>query len=128
MSLPGKLSGLVGKPVFWVIAMAVIFAAPIVRSVRAKLPPALPALGVIEDFTLTDQFGQPFGSAQLRGKVWVADFIFTRCPTVCPLLTERMGKVQHRARNLGTAFQLVSFTVDPEWDTPERLAVYAHAH
>src|SRR5205823_2404785 len=57
-----------------------------------------------------------------------SDFIFTRCPDACPLLTDRMGKIQHRARNLGTAFQLVSFTVDPEWDTPQRLLTYSRAH
>src|SRR5437867_474496 len=128
MSLDERVSRVVGRPIFWIMFLGVIFALPIVRSVRARLPPPLPLLGTISDFTLSDQRGERFGSGELRGKVWVADFIFTRCPTECPLLTERMGKIQHRARNLGNAFQLVSFTVDPEWDTPARLDAYARAH
>ena len=126
----GRLARLVGRPLFWVGLLGLLFVLPIVRSVRARalLPPPLPMLGTIGDFALTDEQGQPFGSAELRGRVWVADFIFTRCPTVCPLLTEKMGRIQHRSRNLGTAFHLVSFSVDPEWDTPARLAAYARAH
>src|ERR1041385_1660231 len=128
MSLDERLGRTVGRPLFWVIFLGVIFALPIVRSVRARLPPPLPVLGTIGNFVLTDERGEPFGSAQLRGRGWGADFVFTRCPTECPLLTERMGKVQHRARNLGNAFQLVSFSVDPEWDTPARLQIYARTH
>jgi protein SCO1/2 len=57
--------------------------------------------------------------------VWVASFVFTSCPSVCPALMERMQQVQHRSRNAGAAVRLVTFTVDPETDTPERLAAFA---
>jgi protein SCO1/2 len=100
----------------------------IVRAMTTKLPPPLPLLGQLGDFRMTDQDGQPFGSAELKGRVWVANFIFTRCPTICPLQTEKMGQVQHRARNLGNAFHIVSFDVDPEYDTPEKLKEYAGKH
>ena len=108
LRLQSKVAALVARPGFWVVLVGILFTLPIVRSVRAKLPPPLPVLGTIGEFALTDQEGQPFGSVQLKDRVWVADFIFTRCPTACPLLTERMTKVQHRGRNLGPAFALVS--------------------
>jgi protein SCO1/2 len=57
--------------------------------------------------------------------VWVAGFIFTRCPTICPAITARMAKIQHRARGIEPAFRLVSFSVDPAYDTPARLDAYA---
>ena len=107
-----------------------IMSMPIVGAIRAvqHLPPPLPVITRIPEFNFIDQQAEAFGSEQLRGKVWVANFIFTRCPTVCPLSTQKMFAVQHRARNLGEAFHIVSFSVDPEYDTPQRLADYAHAH
>jgi protein SCO1/2 len=97
----------------------------IASALRRTLPRPPPVLGALADFALEDQSGRTFRSEELRGKPWVADVIFTRCGTVCPRLTGRMGEVQHRARNLGAAFHMVSFTVDPEHDTPEVLAAYA---
>ncbi|EYF07405.1 SCO family protein [Chondromyces apiculatus] len=88
------------------------------NEVRFPLPP----------FTLTDSRGMPFGLEQLRGKVWVADFVFTTCPTVCPKLTQRMVELQQKTQSRGDAFHLVTFTVDPENDTPEVLARYAAAN
>lgn len=121
------LADLVGRPRFWVALLGLIFVLPLVRTMRTRLPPPLPVLGLVPDFQLTDERGAPFGSAELRGRVWVADFIFTRCPTVCPLLTGKMRELQHRTRNLGGAFHLVSFSVDPDYDTPARLFEYARA-
>lgn len=128
-SAPGRvrrrLGGFIASPFFWVIWIGLLFLVPIGRSLAID-PPKPPSLDVpLPPFTLTNERGEPFGRDDLLGKVWVADFIFTSCPTVCPALTKRMGQVQHRARNLGDAFHLVSFTVDPENDTPERLAAYA---
>jgi protein SCO1/2 len=85
-------------------------------------------LGTVPPFELTDQEGRPFGSRDLAGRVWVASFVFTRCETVCPRVTARMARVQGRTRNLEPALHLVSFSVDPEHDTPARLAAYAQAH
>ncbi|MSP60163.1 MAG: SCO family protein [Myxococcales bacterium] len=90
-----------------------------------NLPSRLPVLSTLPDFRLTDENGQPFEKKQLAGKVWVASFIFTRCPTACPLLSAKMEKIQKRTRNLGRAFHLVSFSVDPENDTPAELHAYA---
>jgi protein SCO1/2 len=119
---------LFSQPLFWIALVVVMFVIPIVRAVSMPAPEPLPELATIPEFTFTDQFGQPFGSAELKGKVWVADFIFTRCPSICPLITEKMRNVQHRARNLGDGFHMVSFSVDPEYDTPAVLAEYARKH
>ena len=120
-----KLSRLIGRPAFWVVLLAVLFSLPVARVLLRRLPPAPPVLSTIPPFAMTDQQGQPFGTQDLTGKVWVADFIFTSCPTACPMLTQRMADIEHRARRLGPDLHLVSFTVDPERDTPAKLAEYA---
>ena len=125
-----RVSGLVVKPLFWVALVVVIASLPIIRSVAIQMhmPPPLPVLATIPDFQLQDQHGNAFGSDELKGRVWVADFIFTRCPTICPLITKKMQRVQHRIHNLGVAAHLVSFSADPEYDTPARLEEYAEHH
>ncbi len=74
-------------------------------------------------FTLTDQDGKSFSSEQLRGKVWVADFVFTTCPSMCPLMTRQFADFQNATP--GSPVQMVSFSVDPEHDTPRVLKQYA---
>lgn len=117
-----------GAPWPWLLVIAAVVLFNIIRAVTASLPPPLPLLGEVPAFSLTDQHGRAYGSDDLRGRAWVANFIFTRCPTVCPAFTRKMGRIQHRSRGLGNALHLVSFSVDPEFDTPERLAAYAHEH
>lgn len=119
---------LLARPLFWVPVMAVLFLVPIGRSLLRRLPPPPPVLATLPSFAMTDQLGHAFGTRELAGKVWVADFIFTSCQTMCPLLTQRMGEIAHRGRHLGPDFHLVSFSVDPERDTPQRLAAYAATH
>lgn len=124
----GHVSRLAGRPLVWAVLVAAIFSWPIVRAAQARLPPPLPVLASLPRFDLTDENGRAFGSGDLEGKVWVASFIFTRCPTICPRITARMAEVQRRTQQLAPAFHLVSFTVDPEYDTPERLRGYARSH
>ena len=83
----------------------------------------LSSLGTVPHFQLTNQNGQPFDSAQLKGKIWIADFIFTTCPGPCPIISSRMSELQRPLEKTGV--HLVSFTVDPEKDTPEVLRGYA---
>jgi protein SCO1/2 len=123
-----RLAAAAGNPLFWVVFLAVAFGWPIWRTLRTPLPPALPILATIPDFSLVDQEGRRFGSEELRGKVWAANFVFTRCTGPCPDLTAKMAAIQHRARGLGDAFHLATFSVDPAYDTPERLAQYARSH
>jgi protein SCO1/2 len=85
----------------------------------------LPELGSVGSFQLTDQAGRPVNEGVLRGKVWAAAFFFTRCPTICPRITRRMLDLQHAAAHDQVPLQLVSFSVDPENDTPDVLLAYA---
>ena len=110
---------------FWVVALLLLFGAPLGRSLLRRVPAPPPTLGTLPDFALVDQTGHPFGTRDLRGKVWVANFIFTSCAGTCPLLSQKMAEIARRGRHLGPDFHLVSLTVDPERDTPERLAEYA---
>lgn len=83
----------------------------------------LPVLGTVPAFTLTDTTGAAVTTESLRGVVWVANFIFTSCPDVCPMLSAHMADVQaHYASTPGV--RLVSFSVDPGTDTPPVLAAY----
>ena len=95
---------------------------------------SLPVLGQIPEFQLTSQEGKPFTDRDMRGKVWVADFIFTSCGGACPMMTERMKtQVQSVLQEMAQdhpdlPVRIVSFSVDPDRDTPERLADYAKDH
>jgi protein SCO1/2 len=91
-------------------------------------PSELPVLNQLPAFEFTDQDGKPFGSAQLDGGLWVANFIFTSCPTVCPAFTAQMKGLQGRLPDGGQRPLLVSFSVDPETDTPPVLKDYAARH
>jgi protein SCO1/2 len=88
----------------------------------------LPPLGHVGKFSLTDQAGRNVTPETMRGKVWAAAFMFTRCPTVCPRITRRMRELQQAAAKEGVALELVSFSVDPEHDTPAVLADYANRY
>ncbi len=90
--------------------------------------PTLPLLGVVPPFTLTERSGRPLGDADLRGHVSIVDFVFTRCPDVCPLLTKRMAGVQAAVADAASPILLVSISVDPGHDTPEVLRTYADAN
>lgn len=126
--LHARIAVLVARPWFWLAAIALFFALPILRTAPLPAPPPLPVLTAVPAFQLTDEHGESFGSAQLQGKVWIANFIFTSCAQTCPRFTAKMAKIQHRIRHIATAAHLVSITVDPEHDTPEVLAAYAKAH
>ncbi|HEV2806421.1 MAG TPA: SCO family protein [Chthoniobacterales bacterium] len=83
----------------------------------------LPAYGNVPSFDLVNQDAQPFGSSQLAGKIWIADFIFTTCRGPCPIISTRMSELQKPLEKTDVRF--VSFSVDPEKDTPPVLRAYA---
>ncbi|TFE00760.1 SCO family protein [Jeotgalibacillus sp. R-1-5s-1] len=78
----------------------------------------------VSAFSFTDQHGNEFGTEQLAGKVWIADFIFTNCDTVCPPMTYKMADIQAQLEEEGLEAEIVSFSVDPEIDSPEVLQDY----
>lgn len=79
----------------------------------------------VPDFTYTDQNGKPIGLKDLKGKVWLTNFIFTRCPDICPPMTANMSKVQQHLKEEGIEAEIISFSVDPEHDTPEVLKEFS---
>ncbi|MGQ9488326.1 MAG: SCO family protein [Armatimonadota bacterium] len=96
------------------------------RRVKPYAPPSasLPVLGEVPDFTLTAHTGQPLALNNLHGKVWIANFFFTTCRSICPIMQDNMVEVQ-KAFASEPAVQIVSFTVDPEHDTAQVLSAYA---
>lgn len=78
-------------------------------------------------FTLTDQAGEQFSHETLAGKVWIADFIFTRCTSICPVMTANMAELRDQLSQFPhhEDVRLVSVSVEPEHDQPAVLAEYA---
>lgn len=89
--------------------------------------PSLPVLRRVLPFSLIDSSGKTVTREDLKGKVWVADFIYTSCPGPCPAETLRMKEIQELVANLPDV-RLVSFSVDPGTDTPDVLRRYAEDH
>jgi protein SCO1 len=86
----------------------------------------LPVIGPAPPFTLTSQDGKPLTLADLRGKVVALTFIYTECPDICPMLTQKMVDVQDElGPRFGSKITFVSISLDPEHDTPEVLKDYA---
>ena len=84
----------------------------------------LPVFGNVPDFELVERTGRTVRLADLLGKVWVVDFIFTSCSSVCPLMNSHMKQMQEML-SVRSNVKLVSITVDPKRDTPEVLSKYA---
>ena len=81
-------------------------------------------ISTVPPFTLTERSGRTITNHDLAGKIWVADFIYTTCPGPCPIITAGMARLQKAVLD-DPRVQLVTFTVDPETDTPPVLAKYA---
>ena len=111
---------------WFLAALAGLILIPALRPLLRIEPDPPPVLRQLPEWRLVDQDGGEFGSADLAGDVYVASFVFTRCATVCPRLTAEVGRLGRRFREEGVeGVRLVSFSVDPEHDTPERLRDYA---
>lgn len=81
----------------------------------------------VPEFSFTDQSGSDFGSDRLARKIYVANYFFTSCPTICPQMTENLKALQSEILHYRDV-HIVSFTVDPKRDDPERLREYALRH
>ncbi len=80
----------------------------------------------VNDFEVTNQNGDTFTKEDMEGKVWLMDFIFTNCATVCPPMTQNMTAVTQALEEKGIEdYGVLSFSVDPETDSPEVLTEYA---
>lgn len=107
----------------WLLCMVVV----VCGTACSNRADQLDRFGEVPGFTLTDQHGEPFDAdATLRGEVWIAEFMFTTCQAACPLMNTRMNAIQDELESEG--IRIVSFTVDPETDTPEVLNEYAQRY
>jgi len=121
------LPGVLKSPFFWAFivgALLITAYRPLANSMRTAPPPLIE----VGAWTLQDQTGAAFGSEQLAGHVYVADFFFTRCPSICKELTQTMVRVQESLARHGDKVHLVSFSVDPDFDSPEVLKAYGEKY
>ncbi|SDD30360.1 protein SCO1/2 [Algoriphagus faecimaris] len=81
----------------------------------------------IPEFTFTNQNGEAVGRATMEGKVTILDFFFTSCPSICPIMSKEMERVNDMFRE-EKQVQILSISIDPEYDTPEILKEYAERH
>lgn len=119
------------KPLRMVLVLALAFLTVVVvhavlTGPRAAATP-FPLLGHVADFALTERDGRAVSGADLAGRVWVADFIFTRCGSTCPRMTARMAQLASELADRSEV-RFVSFTVDPMYDTTEILTRYADTY
>lgn len=104
------------------MALALPFAASIHEAFGRRRAPALADLGSVPDFRLTERSGRAVERADLEGNPWLASFLFTRCQNLCPRIAADLARLQER---LPPGVRLVSFSVDPDHDTPSVLSDFA---
>ena len=110
------LFNLLALPAFFFISQKII------RIHDSKIQKKIPVYGVLRPFDLIEKNGRDFTLSNLRGRIWVANFMFTGCPNECPAMNFKMSLLQGKLPyNAG----LISFSVDPEKDTPAVLQEYA---
>lgn len=97
---------------------------------KEMVDPELLQIGMghrIGDFTLLNQYGESITLEKVKGKVFVAEYFFTTCGTICPKMTEQMTRVQEQFRG-NDAVKILSFTVNPDYDTVQILLEYAEKY
>src|SRR5712692_1616489 len=112
----------------WLAFAALALAVPMsVLLLRPAIRSELPVLAELPPFSLVDEQGTKFGRNEMLGKVWIADFVFTSCADACPQLQAKMRRIQDRLlpAEQGGNIGLLSISVDPARDTPEKLREYA---
>jgi protein SCO1/2 len=109
------------------VALIIVVMIPIAYVLeRRPHDPHLTDLGVVPPFHLLDDRGQAIDQEVFRGHPTIVSFLFTRCDTICPVTTMKMANLQ--GKTTGSPIHLVSFSVDPKYDTPDRLAAYAQRY
>jgi protein SCO1/2 len=122
-SIPGKKL-LIGMLVVFVFAVVPSVFVPTLMCRGGN--PELPDLGTVPAFSLIDERGQAFTEEALRGHPTIVDFVFTRCDTICPVVSMKMQRLQEKLLDRrAESIKLLSISVDPAYDTPEKLTEYA---
>lgn len=122
---PIDYSRIFESKIFWLALVTLLFSLPLYLSfVRPQLLDQ-PVLGNMGNFELINQEGRKFSNRDVQGSVLLVNFVFTRCQDVCSTLTRKMSDVQARLKGTGKSIQLVTVSVDPEFDNPAVLKDYA---
>jgi len=82
----------------------------------------------VVDFKYLNQDSVMITSESMKGKIWISDFFFTHCPTICPPMTSQMKRLNELLDDLSNEIQFMSFSIDPKRDTPSRLRTYIGEH
>lgn len=115
----------VRNPYVWGFVIGIVTLTALRPRLR-YIPEPPPVLSQLPDFSLVGMDGRPYGSAELRGQVYVASFFSASCRSDCPVATKGMSRLQDGfAQKKIQGVRLVSISVDPEHDTPEVLTEYA---
>lgn len=106
-----------------------IFGIWVVNELRQRLGPAneLAIIGKAPQFQLTNQNGQTISNKDFEGKVYVVDFFFTSCPSICPVMTQNLVDIQNTFYG-NQQFGIASVSIDTKFDSPEVLKKYAEKH
>jgi cytochrome oxidase Cu insertion factor (SCO1/SenC/PrrC family) len=91
---------------------------------KKSTPEKLEDFGTVGDFSFLERNGEQISQDDLKGKVWVASFVFTRCTGPCPQVCATLARLQEKLKNIPD-LRIVTFTVDPERDNPKELNLYA---
>jgi len=114
------------RAIEWVVWTAILLTILVIATafVRSQFEQRylidLRPISQLPDFVLTNQDGRAFSLADMRGNVWVADIVFTRCASICPVMTKRMSDLQ-AIFPTREPVKLMTLTTDPQWDRPEVL-------
>jgi protein SCO1 len=122
-----NLRKLVRNPWLWAFIIGAV-TLTLLRPLMRRIPDPPPVIAQLPAFELVNQDDQPWGTAQMQGKVWIVSFFFTTCQSVCPYIAEKMRMLQDRLIEDDIPVQLLSISVDPFSDTPQRLRDFAAAH
>jgi protein SCO1 len=114
----------VRRGLLWGLLVATLFAVIAAAALQRRRPEPPPVLGEVPGFSLVNRDGRTVRLKDLAGAPWIADFIFTRCPASCPMMTARMARLE-RELPRDSGVRSVSISVDPEHDTPAVLERYA---
>ncbi|MGO9831906.1 MAG: SCO family protein [Myxococcaceae bacterium] len=102
-TVQGTLAALVGRPLFWVLAVGLLAGWPLVSGLLRKPPPVPGVLGSLPPFSLTDASGARLDNASLKGRVWLLGFVDTSCLACAERLGGALERLQYRIRNVGPA-------------------------
>ena len=111
-----------------ILLVAVIPSVVVPTLMCRKEQKVLPDLGTVTPFALVDETGGPFTDAAMRGKITIVSFIFTRCDTICPVTAMKLERIQEKIFDVSRDVKIVSFSVDPKYDTPAKLAAFGQKY